>query len=129
MCSSDLGLGTGSTARHFVELLKSGANPLAKEFDKVPGGRPGAEAELHADAYMLKRARCRLSLQFVHGHARRCSQTVAGHPERRVRRAAYLTSFQEKEQAYTAVFSGNAGITAIGIPHLRDRPGAASDPP
>ncbi len=69
-----LRVGTGRLRGRHADDLKSGADPLTKKFDKVPGGRAGAEAELHAVAYMLERAGRRLPFQFVHGHARRCSQ-------------------------------------------------------
>ena len=49
--------------------FKPGAHLFAEQVDEMLRGRTGAEAELHAVAHLLQRARRRLPFQFFHIHA------------------------------------------------------------
>ena len=64
-----LGLDAGRLRGRHAHHVQSGADLFTEQVDKMPGGRTGAEAELHAVPHMLKRARRRLPFQFVHIHA------------------------------------------------------------
>ena len=64
-----LGIGAGCLRGRDADDVQSGADPLAEQFDEMLRGRTGAEAKLHTVLDMFKRARGRLSLQFIQIHA------------------------------------------------------------
>ena len=122
-----LGIGARRLRCRHADDLKPGAYPLAKQLDKMLGGRPGAEAELHA-VMIHARARGPPPVASIRPWSRATKlPTNAGSPVS-ARRISSVVS-EARNRLIRAFSAGSAGITANGRRHLRDRPGAASDPP